>query len=183
MFFFHLEPGHNLRDDMSQEVTFCLCFVPVRLQQCRRIRKCDPFIRWLSISAWLCSTLTAMVKMVRRIYATKNLRSLLHLFPLPLLDEILSQPIPLWYLDNWPNFQRCEKITNPLCLTSTTGKLYIFVTQIGTELPNWKSRDWKCLTLLLKSIISSKLCKSQWKIWILLDVQRHACRLNCLLAS
>ena len=150
MFLFYLEPGHNLRDDMSQEVTFCLCFVTVRLQQCRWLRKYDPFIRWLSISPWVCSTLTALVKMVRGMYTMKNLRSLLHLFPLPLLDETLSQPIPLWYLDNWPNFQRCEKITNPSCLTSTTGRLHIFAAQIGTELLNWKPCDWKCLTLLLK---------------------------------
>jgi len=57
MFFFHPEPGHNPRDDMSQEASFCLCFVTLCLQQCRWIRKCAPFIRWLSFSAWLCSAL------------------------------------------------------------------------------------------------------------------------------
>lgn len=77
------------------------------------------------ISACLCSTLTALVKMVKGIYAMENLRSLLPVFPLPLLDETLSQPNILWYLDNWPNFQRCEKIANPSCLTGTTGKLHI----------------------------------------------------------
>lgn len=68
----------------------------------------------------------------------------------------IPTPTPGWDLESAnslmasSNFQRCEKITIPSHLTSTTRKSHIFAAQIGAELPNWKPCDWKCLTLFLR---------------------------------
>lgn len=74
---------------------------------------------------------------------------------------------------NWLNFQRCEKITIPSRLTSTTGKLHSFAAQTGAELLNWKRCDWKCFTLLLR-------CSGHYLVQTVKKPMRNVSTFSCL---